>query len=573
MEDAMAVAYFRGVAASQLLLSNPMKGSMAAIGMSVDAVMPYLTQLTTGKAVVACINSPSNVTVSGDACAIDELLDVLRDQSVFMRPLNVDVAYHSHHMELIANEYLSSIDPISPRPYTDISSNEEAVAFFSSVTGAEIQPDELASRYWVSNLLGQVQFSHSLTNLCFETKRKHGAAGAMVRKRAGAAKKPSIDCILEIGPHSALSGPINQILQSDLKLKAAKISYLSILSRNIDAVSTVLQAASTLATLNYPVDLSAINFPAGMENRFAARLLMDMPPYCWNHTRSYWAEPRLSITYRQRRYPRTDLLGSPDNMACSFEPRWRNHLRLLEIPWLIDHKIQSNIVYPAAGYISMAIEAITQLIKSTDKVSGITMQEVSIRSALIIPEDRGVEVMTSFRRFDRNRTNEGSIRYEFHIYSVTSTNRWTEHCSGLIGVKTESDSSDRLAVKEMNGNDITLLGEQTNSISVINVHQLYELLQNVGLEYGPHFSNLTSARRIQNGTCFGEITIPDTGFNMPMKFQHPLLVHPCTLDSIFHTIFAALPESIWAGKNAFIPVFLHQLYISSEIDSAPLARF
>ena len=47
---------------------------------------------------VACVNSPTSVTLSGDVAALEELRAVLDERSVFARRLKVDVAYHSAHM-------------------------------------------------------------------------------------------------------------------------------------------------------------------------------------------------------------------------------------------------------------------------------------------------------------------------------------------------------------------------------------------------------------------------------------------------------------------------------------------
>jgi acyl transferase domain-containing protein len=165
-EDAMAVAYFRGIAASQLLIAPDMKGAMIAIGMSSDTTQGYLERLTAGKAVVACINSPSSVIVSGDVTAIEELSEVLKEKSVSSRRLAVDVAYHLHHMEIVAHEYFASIEHISPRHSQDTVSAINKDSTFSSVTGTEIQNSEMGAQYWVSNLLGQVKFSEALRKLC-----------------------------------------------------------------------------------------------------------------------------------------------------------------------------------------------------------------------------------------------------------------------------------------------------------------------------------------------------------------------------------------------------------------------
>ncbi|KAF3392596.1 Compactin diketide synthase mokB [Penicillium rolfsii] len=571
MEDAMAVAYFRGIAASQILIAPDMKGAMIAVGMSNESAQGYLERLTSGKAVVACINSPSSVTVSGDLIAIDELSDILKDKSVFFRRLAVDVAYHSHHMEIFANEYLASIEHISPQHTHDLVSNFNQIRMFSSVTGTEIQTFEMDAQYWVSNLLGQVKFSKAFRNLCFETDFQQAMPGLTSRKlkRHGTARKPGVDCLLEIGPHSALAGPIKQIIQDDYKLRTADITYLSILSRKHEAVTSALQTASTLAAMNYPLDLEEINFPKDVECTRKPQLLVDMPPYRWNHTKSYWAEPRLSKTYRNREFPRTDLLGASDNIACPFERRWRNYLRVSEIPWLQDHRIQSDTIFPAAGYIAMSIEAIMQLIKDTDLVEAFTLKDVRIHSALIVPESTGVEVMTSLRDFDGGQGDERDRWYEFHIYSVSNENRWTEHCVGIVGTEVDLSLTDDETFVDLNGL-ATAPGDIENShISVIDIPQLYKRLHDIGLNYGPLFSNLTCAHTTQQGICFAEVMIPTTQDVMPMNFEHQYLIHPCTLDSIFHTIFAALPEDMDLETGPLIPVSFESMRISSQIQRSP----
>lgn len=573
-EDAIKVAYYRGMSANRILAMDEIKGSMIAIGMSFEAIKPYVYSLVSGKADVACINSPTSVTVSGDAAAINELAEKLEGKSVFLRRLSVEVAYHSHHMELVADEYLSAIADICPRSQRTIAEACQplAASFFSSVAGKSLRQDDLGPQYWVSNLLGQVKFSDSLETLCFETNRWHQRtelSNGRKGKRMGSAKKASVDCLLEIGPHSALSGPVKQNLQSHIKLNTAEISYLSMLERGKDAEKSALRAVSALASMNYPLDLTAIN--NGKENvgKREPRLLVDMPAYCWNHTRAYWAEPRLSKTFRNRSHPRTDLLGMPDNIACPFEPRWRNFIRISEIPWIEDHKIQSDIVFPAAGYLCMAIEAATQISQNSQNVVGLTIRDVSIHSALVITEAKEIEVLTSLRDIEDSSTQDSVDWYRFHIYSVSKDNRWTEHCSGDIKVELQAQNEEDMNDRCLENANIHPLSSKAQNIRVIDVDRLYDRLQKVGLEYGPYFANLTCAHATEAGTCFAEVKIPNTAAAMPMNFEYAHIIHPCTLDSIFHAIFAALPDEMAIEKGPIIPISLDYMHISCPITSSP----
>lgn len=563
MNDAVSVAYYRGVMASQLLHEQSNRGAMMAVGMSAEEVQPYLDKFQSRQLVVACVNSPSSVTISGDILAIDALAQTLKEKQVFSRRLEVGVAYHSPHIEQVAEKYHGFIEHIQPRGLDQIASDkkERSGSFFSSVTGTRVPSEELNAQYWVSNLVEQVKFAKSLRTLCFETNaQRAGNTGDPRIKRAGAAQKPSVDCLIEIGPHAALSGPIKQVLQADAKLNAADITYSSILTRKANAVTTTLGAVATLASLNYPIAFDAINRPMGTKKGSMPQLLVNLPTYAWNHTRLYWAEPRLSKMYRNRRTPRMDLLGAPDNMECPFEPRWRNYLRTSEVPWLLDHKIQGNIVFPAAGYLTMAIEASIQLNKNEERIARYILRDVAIQSALVLNETSAVEIMVSLQK----STHDQEHFYNFHIYSVSEENRWIEHCTGFVGTQKSVGVSGEGA-EETDGYATVPLGTEVHGISVIDVRDFYEKLQNSGLEYGPSFANMTKARVTQDGACFAEVTVPDTVSVMPASFQHELLVHPCTLDSMFHTIFAALPPGMGIEEGPAVPVSIEEMIVSSSL--------
>ncbi|RAK99944.1 putative polyketide synthase [Aspergillus ibericus CBS 121593] len=558
MEDAMAVAYYRGVVAGNLSAYHSQgKGAMLAIGISADDAQTYIDQLQSGKASVACINSPHSVTISGDESAIQELEERVRDKEVFSRRLAVEVAYHSHHMELVRDEYLKYISHIKPRSEDEIAHclSNRSVAFYSSVSGTEIQPTELGPQYWVQNLLGQVKFSQSLRTLCFETRGNRNNPNYLGKKRprrAGTARKINVDFLLEIGPHAALSGPIKQTLKGDSRLDTADIMYISALMRKHQAVATILTMVAILACSGLPVNFRGINEP---DPSHEPHLIVDLPSYPWNHSRSYWAEPRLSKVFRNRKYPRTDILGVQDVMSSPFEPRWRNIIRVSETPWLMDHRIQSNIVYPAAGYITMAIEAVSQ-VASVDAGDYTTtefyLRGILIRSALVLDETSAVEVITSLRPSENVYAFQGPS-YEFHVYSVTDDDRWTEHCTGVVGVRIFSTGSSTAIGAARLCNEPRM--------AALDVQAFYENLASVGLEYGPCFANITQAS-YAGGASIAEITIPDTEAVMPMNFQYPHFIHPCTLDGIIHSCFI---NTDMAGSPA-VPVHIEEMEIRAKIE-------
>ncbi|KAL5323100.1 hypothetical protein ACEPPN_007628 [Leptodophora sp. 'Broadleaf-Isolate-01'] len=81
--DAWKIAYFRGLHSGALPISHPeLFGAMMAVALSEEAAYKYTTKCTAGTIVVACINSPSSVTLSGDLAAIDEVETFLQGDDI-----------------------------------------------------------------------------------------------------------------------------------------------------------------------------------------------------------------------------------------------------------------------------------------------------------------------------------------------------------------------------------------------------------------------------------------------------------------------------------------------------------
>ncbi len=314
-ESAWKLAYQRGQL-SKLLQAG--SGAMMSVGLGETEANTYLDRIAQSKAVVACINSPSSVTVSGDVSALDQLDKMFKTEGIFARKLKVEVAYHSHHMKAVANTYFEAIKGITARS----SSADPEVKMFSSVTGNVIDISALTPEYWVANLVSPVRFSDAVHKLSAYHPGK--------RLRRGVGEKFA-DLWLEVGPHGALATPVKQTLEDNT------IGYFSVLQRGKDAISTVLTVAGELWSRGYAVDLGSTNNSNGVKAKQPS-LLVDAPTYPWNHGVEYWAEPRLSTAHRFRKHPRQDLLGSP--VEGSSEPAWRHFLRMSENPWMEDHQVR-----------------------------------------------------------------------------------------------------------------------------------------------------------------------------------------------------------------------------------------
>jgi acyl transferase domain-containing protein len=90
MDEAIICGYLRGKATKQ---STETPGAMAAVGLGSTDIQPYLVD----GIVIACENSPSNTTLSGDEDKIMDVLEAIKHAypDVLARRLQVDMAYHS----------------------------------------------------------------------------------------------------------------------------------------------------------------------------------------------------------------------------------------------------------------------------------------------------------------------------------------------------------------------------------------------------------------------------------------------------------------------------------------------
>lgn len=91
-KEAVIAAFYRG----QVCKTPRKVGGMAAVGLGRDDVYPYLTAGVR----IACENSGSSVTISGDLEALEGVMEKIKEGSpnVLCRKLQVKAAYHSRKL-------------------------------------------------------------------------------------------------------------------------------------------------------------------------------------------------------------------------------------------------------------------------------------------------------------------------------------------------------------------------------------------------------------------------------------------------------------------------------------------
>ncbi|KAJ5002828.1 Highly reducing polyketide synthase alt5 [Colletotrichum sp. SAR 10_66] len=502
---------------------------------------------------------PKSVTISGSAKAIDLLSSLLDSDGIFGRKLRVVNAYHSSHMDPIAEEYAKSIGIIEPGVALKTASVPK---FFSSYLGRQASTQDLLDpAYWVGNLLSPVEFSKGLQAMMSDSVDD-----------ASTSKKAAIGLLVEVGPHSVLQSPIRDILQITSGVK--DVTYTSMLIRNRPADGTALEAAGYLFCRGYQLDMSAVI--SSTTGNTALKMLVDLPAYPFDHSTVYWNESRLSKNYRFRKHPRHDLLGSPIPDWNPSNAIWGHFIRAKENPWVKDHVITGSTLYPAAGMLVMAIEACKQLVDPALKLAGFRFKDVSFHNALDIPEDaEGIETRFHLRPLWEGTSSQSATWSEFELWSYQN-DEWRNHCRGWIQADIDSSHTvvdggleqmkfEETCAKVVEDSDKTCLDPLTHD-------QVYEAFDLAGLNYGPSFRNLSDVSVGPSTLAAMTLTSPDLVPIMPYGFTHPHVIHPTSLDSAISGAFIALHRGGAEGDmQAAVPTSIKEMWLaSSQNETTPL---
>jgi acyl transferase domain-containing protein len=331
---------------------------------------------------------------------------------VFVRILEIGGnAYHSHHMLALGEAY----EQLARQGLAEVCSfTKQEPALPSADLVSSVTPKKEAMRvdpaYWRRNLVSPVLFSTAVERC---------ATGSPV------------DLLMEIGPHPALSGPLKQIRASLEKNGSSLPACFGSLRRGEDGVVSMLSLAGDLFINNAAINLVAVN---AMERVASGKLelrhgffCLDLPPYKYSYPDTpLHYENRISKEYRLRKHLRHDLLGARVPGGSRNHTQWKNVLRQKDLPWLEDHKLLPHAVLPGAAYVTMAIEAASQLHHEADDAAPIKafkLRQVAINSTLRVEDtELGVETVLSMERLPLNNAAVMSQWYKFSIGSILPNN-------------------------------------------------------------------------------------------------------------------------------------------------------
>lgn len=530
--DAVKIAYLRGFHASLAAGPSGQKGSMLAVGTSIeDAEELCGLPDFKGRIKLAASNSSSSVTLSGDATAIAHAKIVFDDEKKFARLLKIDTAYHSHHMQPCAEPYVQSMQEVG----IQVLSPDENCAWYSSVHGGtRMQAGEsLGAEYWKDNMVNPVLFSQALTAAV-----KNGGP---------------FNLALEIGPHPALKGPASQTIQE----LGVSIPYSGTLKRGQSDLEAI---SDCFATVWASLGNSAVNFDAVqalLPHHQPPKLLKGLPTYGWDHDKPYWFESRKSKLFRSRERPSHELLGVRCDEGSDNELRWRNFLSIQEVPWLDGHQVQSQTVFPAAGYVSMAVEAAKEMVGERS-IQLLEVQDLNIGKAIVLQDEKStVETMTSLSSVSVVAADNESKEHDIFTADFTVLSHLSRDHINLTKV---ASGKVKVTVGPGQAPQLPSASPKPSHLIDVDTDRFYSALESCGYGYSGPFRALSNLQRRLN-FCTGSVERPASP-----SADSALLVHPALLDPAFQ---AVLGGYFWPGDgrlwSLFLPTSIRKVTISPSI--------
>ncbi|PHH61189.1 hypothetical protein CDD81_712 [Ophiocordyceps australis] len=501
--DAIIIAYYRGLHSELATSPNGnIKGAMLAVGTSPeDAVQLCNDEQLLGRVTVAAFNSSSSITLSGDEDAVQELEDILGDENKFSRRLRVDKAYHSSHMMPCFGPYIESLRRAGIKARTPSSST--ICQWYSSVYEGRLMDLSTGptNEYWAENMVRPVLFNQAL-------------GAALSHHRA-------LDAALEVGAHPSLKGPSSQVIYDVLEFN---IPYHGCLTRDVDAV---LAMSSCLGFLwsnleTDSADMAAYETLVSGKGAKSPSLVKGLPSYQWDHELTYWHESRRSQQIRLRTQPFHPLLGHKSPDSASHHLRWRIVLNPSEVGWLYGHRVQGQIVFPAAGYICTALEA-AKFLAGSNEVRLIELWDVKIHQAITLKENgHGVEVLVEL--FHVTEDCPGALEAKFTYSAALGTRNSDLKLAAAAQVRvlfgTAASTSKMLPER----------GPTTPHLIDVQSKRLYEFMQGLGYNFAGPFCSLTSLKRKLDYSSCQSANIND---------EPQLLLHPAQVDAAFQSIMLA----------------------------------
>jgi amino acid adenylation domain-containing protein len=480
LDDAARVICAR----SRLLRRLSGQGGMAVVGLSADDTTRVLADYR-GRLSIAASNSPTSTVVAGEIAALADLATTLEADGTFYGSINVDVASHSPQTVPLGPELRALLEQLQPRP--------TAVPFISTVTGSATSA-LLDAKYWARNLTEPVSFTAAMRDLV----------------RSGHTT------FLEISPHAILLGSMQQGL---LELgTSTQCAVLASTRRDESERQAMLLSLAALYEAGYPINWAGCHHAPGRP--------VSLPSYPWQRER-YWLDSNGGRPHHNG-HAGHPLLGERLELAHDANvAMWQTVLDLERVPFLRDHRVDGEIVVPAAAIVEMALAAAA----SCGIGDSHALVDLDLHASIVLSarDPRTVQVALV-------RDATGGVGFSVHTRPVqTEAATWTLHATArFVQDDGVSEARDLATIRRELSEEVT-------------AEQLYQGLAARGLDYGVLFQGVERVWR-RDGEALGRVVWPEELRQDGVKY----VIHPAVLDAALH-VLAATSITPAGSPDRYIP--------------------
>ena len=500
---------------ARLMQSVKRHGKMAVVFATRERVAKEIAKAG-GDVVIAVLNGPENIVISGDAGGVEKVSSKFAADGVQVKPLNVSHAFHSPLMDEMLDEFEKFAAGIEYRvPQVPLAAN---------LTG-QLMTEAPTARYWRDHLRNAVQFAAGMTRI--------------------AEAAPAI--IIEIGPSASLLGMGRRC---EPKLEAA---WLPSLREGQDAWSVIAGSVSEYYVRGGRIDWRGWDQPW-------QRSRMLLPNYPFQRSR-HWFEIDMSrrvptpgdyllagatSTGDRRVHP---LVGPPLSTVWA-NKLFESRLSMRSPAYLADHQVQGSAVTPAAAYIEQGFAAAEELFGPGRH--GIA--QLSIQQAMFLPEgvQRRVQVVvapetggeSTFETYSRNEDESGAAA------------AWNMHAAGTLVHESKTAPADTIE-------KIDLEAARGRTVMIRSREEFYELMAERGLAYGSSFQVIGELSRGVDD-ALASLEMPESVAREAATYH----LHPVLGDALLQLIGGAVPleEDGSFSPFTYMPVGVRCVRLLKNID-------
>jgi acyl transferase domain-containing protein/NADPH:quinone reductase-like Zn-dependent oxidoreductase/acyl carrier protein len=461
------------------------EGTMLAVGLPEDEALALIARHDR-TVTISAFNGPRSITLSGPRVSLEAMAAELELQGAFARLVRVDHPFHHPLMRPASEALEAALADFKPQP--------GAIPFFSTVTGDRCPGESCAAAYWARGIREPVRFAPAVAALA----------------------DFGVDVWLELNAHPALAHSTQECLMA----RGDKAIVISSARREREFES-MLEAAMVLHRAGVALDFSAMT---------PSRHLLSLPVYAWEKTR-WWNEASDARDGRLAPGGR----GLFDVRLPRAMPTWIVRLDSRHMAFLKDHKVENHVIFPAAAFVEMALEAGVQLFEGQPFV----VEDFEIRKPLILPDpSSGVQIEFSYSPNERIFTIQS--RFE---QSVT----WSLHVVGTLrGERTESAF--------VNSKWTQPVGAQS-----VAVDGFYRHMGDLGLRYGEEFRPIRELAA-GAGQSAGRVALSEAVSTRAGEYA----LHPVLLDGALQVFSAGAATVEGRQARMKLPVgFRRILYLGS----------